>query len=367
VDRESLNLMTRDELIAYARRTGMDRPEGMTRAELQDEIVRRTEFDAERRRLARGWFGVARDLVASLIEQGLHLPDAAKLIRGDTTFRTRVQAPIATVALAEIYAAQGHAERALRLLEQVLAKEPDHPAARRLHARLSQPVAPPPPSAADPEAADGAATVLAETTPPPSPAEAEDAELAQAVVADTVPPPATGEVEGAESAVAPPPAADVAGAEAAVAVVADTTPPPAPGEGPAEEAPDAAGEPACDAALSVAGRERSHYVYWELTRATSERARRLSPVGHPALKIVFFTPSRDGAHRSERVVSVRSSAGSITLESPTPNAVACAALGWQSPGEFLPLVVATPLTAPLLPRAAESMRAVQARARAAYR
>ncbi len=179
MDRESLNLMTRDELIAYARRTGVEQPEGMTRAELQDEIIRRTETDAERRRLARGWFGVARDLVASLIEQGLHLPDAAKLIRGDTTFSTRVQAPIATVALAEIYAAQGHPDRALRLLDQVLAKEPDHQAARRLYERLSQPVAPAPASMTD---ADGG-PVLPVTSPPPSPAEAEGHEKTSPAIA----------------------------------------------------------------------------------------------------------------------------------------------------------------------------------------
>jgi hypothetical protein len=111
-----------------------------------------------------------------------------------------------------------------------------------------------------------------------------------------------------------------------------------------------------------------------LTRTTLERVSRLSPAGHPALKIVFYAPSRHGAQRSERVVSVRSSTGSVTLESPTPNAVARAALGWQLPSEFLPLVVATPLglsgqRSALFrsPRGIEGTRAVQARALAAYR
>jgi hypothetical protein len=157
-------------------------------------------------------------------------------------------------------------------------------------------------------------------------------------------------------------------------IVADTTPPPSPVEDAAEEAPAAAAEPACDAVFSITGRERSHYVYWELSRATCERARRSSPAGHPALKIVFFAPGHAGARRSERVVPVRSLAGSVTLESPTPNAVARAALGWQSPSEFLPLIVATQL-APSGQRSAfltnrrivEGTRAVQARALAAYR
>jgi hypothetical protein len=136
MDTAALSHLSREELIERARRLGTSRPELLTRAELRDEIVRRTASDENQKRAARGWFGVARDLVASVVEQGLHLPDAAALIRGEGDLDARYQAPVATVMLAEIYASQGHVARARRMLDEVLNVEPDHEAARTLRDRL---------------------------------------------------------------------------------------------------------------------------------------------------------------------------------------------------------------------------------------
>lgn len=109
----------------------------MTRVELGDEIVRRTQSDPSAQRQARGWLGVARDLVASVVESGLNLPDAAAIIRGERGDADAAgPAPVATVTLAEIYATQGHTERAIKMVEEVLAREPDHPAAVALLQRL---------------------------------------------------------------------------------------------------------------------------------------------------------------------------------------------------------------------------------------
>jgi hypothetical protein len=74
------------------------------------------------------------------VEQGLNLPDAAALIRGDFKFEPSkpIQPPVATVTLAEIYGAQGHFKKALAMLDEVLAKEPDHETARKLRDRLSR-------------------------------------------------------------------------------------------------------------------------------------------------------------------------------------------------------------------------------------
>ena len=71
----------------------------MTRVELTDEIVRLGESDPTERKRARGWLGIARDLVASVVEQGLHLPEAAALIRGEEGLELgqRAPAPVATV------------------------------------------------------------------------------------------------------------------------------------------------------------------------------------------------------------------------------------------------------------------------------
>jgi hypothetical protein len=111
----------------------------MTRVELADELVRRMEPDPLEQKRARGWLGVARDLVASVVESGLNLPDAAALIRGERAeLDLKSPEPVATVTLAEIYAAQGHVQRALAMLDEVLANEPDHEAAQRLRERLQR-------------------------------------------------------------------------------------------------------------------------------------------------------------------------------------------------------------------------------------
>ena len=150
--RNELEALNRSGLIERARRLGVPRPEVMTRVEMIDEIIRRQETDVTARRRARGWLGVARDLVASLIEQGLNMPDAAELVRqGVTPTRVQHQAPVATVTLAEIYAAQGHLKRALGMLDQVLESEPDHAAARALRDRLVTP-RPAPVRVVEPEA-----------------------------------------------------------------------------------------------------------------------------------------------------------------------------------------------------------------------
>src|SRR5690606_20926869 len=101
-------------------------------------IIQRT-VPADKREEARGLFGVARSMLASVVETGLHLPDAAKVIRGDNSYGVPIinQTPVATVTLAEIYATQGHRSRALKVLEDVLAEEPEHDEARRVWIELS--------------------------------------------------------------------------------------------------------------------------------------------------------------------------------------------------------------------------------------
>jgi hypothetical protein len=138
-DRDALQRMSRDELIAEARRCGALHPELMTRVELADEILRLSEDESPGVAAARGFFGAARDLLARVVERKLNLPQAAALIRGIPTpyLRSRAPAPVATVTLAEIYAAQGHPGRALSMLDEVLQREPDHEAARGLRDRLA--------------------------------------------------------------------------------------------------------------------------------------------------------------------------------------------------------------------------------------
>lgn len=169
VDRSALEALARDDLVARARGYGVKRPEVMTRVELVDEILRLcTPNPVERRRL-RGWLGVARDLVASVVDRGLHLPDAAAFIRGDVRYEPlrTPQPPVATVTLAEIYGAQGHLDRAVTTLDEVIAKEPELHIARKLRERFAEELA------RRPRAQVAAPTEVAESEPAPEAAEPE--------------------------------------------------------------------------------------------------------------------------------------------------------------------------------------------------
>lgn len=133
----SLDSLSRADLVERARAVGVARPEVLTRIELKDEILRLTATEESERRQVRGWLGVARDLVASVMEDGLHMPDAAAFFRKHVPMTSVVpQPPVPTVTLAEIYASQGHGRRALKMLEEVLKNEPDHMAALKLRDKL---------------------------------------------------------------------------------------------------------------------------------------------------------------------------------------------------------------------------------------
>lgn len=133
-----LDRKSRNELVEEARGLRVERPERLTRVELVDEIIRRTT-PASGQAEARGLFGVARSMLASVVESGLNLPEAASVIRGNVTAQIPASnhTPVATVTLSEIYAAQGHKTRALRMLDEVLKAEPDHQEALRVKRQLS--------------------------------------------------------------------------------------------------------------------------------------------------------------------------------------------------------------------------------------
>ncbi len=140
-DAEATNLekMSRVELLELARRLEVNDADVMTRPELRSAIAAaRSPARRPAPQPTRTWLGIARQLVASVVEQGLNLPEAASLIRGDTSLSEPPPPPppVATVTLARIYAAQGHTERAIRTLVDVLSSEPDHEPAAKLCAEL---------------------------------------------------------------------------------------------------------------------------------------------------------------------------------------------------------------------------------------
>ncbi len=137
--KRSLDQESREALIARAKKAGVAHAERMTRVELVDELAKRAhEGDAAKRREARGLLGRARDLVASLLEKGLNLPEAAARLRHLAVPELPpTPPPVATVTLAEIFAAQGHVERAVTVLEEVLGQEPEHTHAALLLDKLT--------------------------------------------------------------------------------------------------------------------------------------------------------------------------------------------------------------------------------------
>jgi hypothetical protein len=161
MDRGELEELDRETLVVRAQAAGIRRARILTRPELIDELLRLDpNADESQLRKSRGFFGRARDLVARVVERGLHLPDAADRIRtialgpeaAPAVPRVEPQA-MPTVTLAEIYAAQGHRARAVETLRRVLEREPEHAAARALLARLEDEayVAPAPPLPPEPE------------------------------------------------------------------------------------------------------------------------------------------------------------------------------------------------------------------------
>jgi hypothetical protein len=175
MDRAELEQLDRDTLIASAKEAGVARPSILTRPELVDELLVRSTArpDDPTLRRVRGFFGLARDLLARVIERGLHLPDAAERVRSirpppsPAPSRT-LSTALPTVTLAEIYAAQGHRTRAIDTLQHVLEREPEHTAARALLAQLEDAAYPLPSPALPPEDEDSSGPATSSRTPLPT-------------------------------------------------------------------------------------------------------------------------------------------------------------------------------------------------------
>lgn len=332
VNRAALNALHRRELIQRARSLGIERPEVLTRDELIDEQLRLSQAAAAESRgsgaaSVRGWFGVARDLLAGLVEQGLHLPDAAKVIRGEGgQAASSARRPVATVTLAEIYAAQGHVSRGVSVLQEVLEKEPEHEVARRLLGELGakQDAAAladaPTPTLRTPElrATDAAATARRHLGAPVDEIHVEN--------------------KATEPALHSP-----------LAVERET-----------QVGPDS-----CMLFVS----ESRVIISWNLSEDSFGRLRSAQPLGSPVVRVVSWRPGLP-AQRSQREISITQSTGELLIELEQQgiepygaalhsaelqgaelqgaDAVVRGALGWRVPGgdsDFR--VVATAVVAPL--------------------
>jgi hypothetical protein len=319
MDRAALEALGREQLIQEARRFGVRRPEVMTRVELIDEVLRLATPNPVERKRVRGWLGVARDLVADIVEQGLNLPDAAALIRGDVKFEPLkpVQPPVATVTLAEIYGAQGHFQKALAMLNEVLAKEPDHDAARKLRDRLEREG-----GAGGRSATSGedVAAVVPEEPEPPTPRQA----LAELPAFATAHVPSEDNEPLTPRRLSKQPPAD------------------------APTIADYDSEPLTPRRLSTPPPLEHQAV---LLRATPTRAVIYFeiPEGHtngdaPMVYVVEWRPGPVSVERVAHELVVSGSRGAVTVDGLSPDAVVRGAVGQKRHGRFKPLAVCAEVT-----------------------
>jgi hypothetical protein len=374
----ALEYRSRYELVEEARSLGVERPERMTMQELKDEILRLT-LSEEEQQGARGLFGVARAMLAGVVEAGLKMPEAARVIRGDVTLDlpTRSRSPVATVTLAEIYAAQGHPARALAVLDEVLSTEPDHEEALRIRRALSlgdSALAEPPPSR---QSSTPVSIHQSEMHQPemhqsdmhqpdmhqsdmhqPDPAgEFPSTEYVPALVVETTGHEST---EGRQ-----PDAREVPAREVPAIDEAPVTAEPASAEEPAAEVPTngRAEEPWSGPILAAEQRGSTLCLYWELSPASVSRSGLDEGEGSPALAVVAFTPSGQSPLREQRILPLawhEPFAGTVLVSDLGPHAAVRAAVGWVLEGTFLPLAVGRTLA-----RLASESPAAAARADAA--
>jgi hypothetical protein len=297
MNRVELERLDRDALISRAEAAGVTRARILTRPELVDELLLRSATDQATKQRSRGLFGRARDLLASVVERGLNLPDAAERIRavGSDLPPSHARAPAAlpTVTLAEIYAAQGHRDRAIETLDRVLAREPDHGAARALVAQLRDDSYPVP--------------------PPRLPPEEEEDGLA--------------------------PAASLSDRKA--------TPPAGPGE-PTHMLDDAPLPTRYDVdeCVAIPVDPRTLYVYWEVRERTLEYVRAARPGGTIALRVVVIVPTWDGPRSSVRDHDVHATLGDHFANDLPAGCVVRVAIGYRHGDAFVAIAHSPALDTP---------------------
>jgi hypothetical protein len=298
MNRVELEGLDRDALISRAEAAGVTRARILTRPELVDELLLRSATDQATKQRSRGLFGRARDLLASVVERGLNLPDAAERIRavgGDfPPSRTRAPAALPTVTLAEIYAAQGHRDRAIETLDRVLAREPDHAAARALVAQLRDDTYPVPPPRLPPE-------------------------------------------EEEEDGIAP--AASLSDRKAA-APAGPTEPSHMLDDAPLPTRYDV------DECVAIPVDPRTLYVYWEVRERTLEYVRASRPDGTIALRIVVIVPTWDGPRSSIRDHDVHATFGDHFAGDLPAGCVVRVAIGYRHGDTFVPIAHSPPLDTP---------------------
>jgi hypothetical protein len=322
MNRAELEALGREALIALAESKGVKQVRVLTRPEIVDELLLVSETDSATKQKSRGLFGRARDLLARVVEKGLHLHDAAERIRSLGAVPDRAPAPAAlpTVTLAEIYAAQGHRARAIEILDDVLSREPDHAAARALAAQLRDEGYAIEPPRLPPERDEGPAVDAASAAP----------EFDGPVAA------VDGPVEGLRSGTA------TSAAEGS-AVPARSGP-----VEPTHMLDDAPLPPRYDVdeCVAISVDPTTLYVYWEVRTLTLDYVRATRPGGGIALRVVVIVPTWDGPRSNTRDHDVHQMLGDFFVRDLPAGCVVRAAIGYRVGDVFVPIAHSAALETP---------------------
>lgn len=329
MDRKELEGLSREELIQRAETLGVVRPRTLTIPELIDEVLQAGQKRPDAKQ--RGWFGRARDLLTSVIDRGMNAPQPRSR-RGDGRNAPQTPAPpLPTVTLAEIYAAQGHLERAITTLDEVLARDPSHTEAQSLRTRFEQQLHKTKPSTPPP--------IIEAKLEPMTPAPAAPSiEVAAVEVASTAP----------EQAVAEPVSSEVA--------VSPSVAPP-----PAAPLPEAVFEQPLevDEIVGLAVDPHTVYLYWEIRPSTLASVRATRPEGAIVVRTVTVQPALAGPATEVRDFRVDALFGELFVRGLPAQANVRASIGYRSEGSFEPFAVAMELTTPRAapgPEAAQTFR-----------
>lgn len=368
MQRKDLEGLSREELIAKAEAVGVVRPRTLTIPELIDEIIQADNKAKGADKKGRGWFGRARDLLTSVIDRGLNQPAGSSRIR-DGRPAPPAPPPLPTVTLAEIYAAQGHLERAVATLDEVIERDPAHADAQQLRERFvaqlhkTKPSTPPPVVEAklEPLPFEGDAAPLGVTGD-----QAVDRAVDEALASTTrpaVPPPSHHEEKSASA-----PARDENDLEAspvdpdegepsdesedgealeddasAAPLIASAPPPAARGS-----APPPADEPALevDEIVALSADPHTVYLYWEVKPSTLAAARAEDPEGALVVRAVTVVPSPTGPTTEVRDFRVDALFGELFVHGLPAQANVRVSVGYKSPRGFEPFAVGMDLTTP---------------------